>query len=187
MTLYSACCGLSARSRRELAVGHGARLFGEARLVEPLLERRRGRLRPAVAELSVDGPELLAQDGLALALADLLAHVGVDLLLHVGGGLGFGEQLGHQPADAPARRTRLSTKSPSRCSYRAPMRPGRRRRRALPPDTRLAERAPALRGELLHVLAQRIGEEVRLFVRCRSSSSALPCACQNSSVAVSGH
>ena len=54
-----------------------------------------------LAQLLLDGPELLAEDGVALILADLAAHLGVDLALHVGEGLHLDEEAGDE---AEARR-----------------------------------------------------------------------------------
>jgi hypothetical protein len=151
--------GAQAGEPGELAVGHGARLFREPRLVETRLERAEVAFVLAVAELAVDGFELLAQERLALALADLLPHVRFDLLLDLGHGLGLRQELGHEAQ--PRRDTELGEDGHLALGVHAE---GRRHlvgeHAGLCRGKRdLGERAAPLGDELLHVLAERIGEE----------------------------
>ncbi len=83
---------------RELALHVLARVLGEARLLELGAERR--DVVVALAELLLDGLELLAQHDLFLALAQLAAHLRLDRLAELRARLGLADELDHR-AQAP--------------------------------------------------------------------------------------
>jgi hypothetical protein len=159
MTLYSACCGdkdaIRPSSRSATARASSGRSAASS------AERVEVALGSVLAQLLLDGAELLAEDRLALVLADLAAHVLIDLALH----LGERARLDHQPGDEAEPLHHVD-----RVEHADLLVGGEAERRGHPvgEEAGILLRVPELGDgavalhELAHVLGERPGEEPRV-------------------------